>query len=121
MPTHNRDAASPHGRLLERASALPWYVVEPPWNEGAPWINAESPDPHGGHFVCDLTWPHDMPEDVDRSEANAELIVQAVNEYDTLRWLEAEWRKLSLDPNDEQDEEIAKRLQWLDDFRSAES
>lgn len=80
---------------LDSASARPWFVVEPPFNEGAPWINAGSPDPHGGEFVCDLAWPHEFetPENVARTEANAELIVQAVNEHAALAALEVGLRE----------------------------
>ena len=70
----------------DAAAARPWFVVEPPFNEGAPWINAGSPDPHGGEFVCDLAWPHEFeaPENVARTASNAALIVQAVNEREEL-------------------------------------
>lgn len=67
------------------AAPRPWFVVPPPWNEGAPWIAAGSEDPHAGEFVCDLAWPHETPEDVARTEANAELICRAVNEHAVLR------------------------------------
>lgn len=81
-------ATTPSPSSDSRAASTPWFVVGLPWNEAAPWINAESDDPQGGEFVCDLAWPHDTPENVERTEANAALIVRAVNEFDALLAIE---------------------------------
>lgn len=41
------------------ATKGPWFVVGPPWNHGAPFVNAGSEDPHGGKPVCDTSIQED--------------------------------------------------------------
>lgn len=41
-------------KRLVLATPGPWYRVGPPWNDGQPWINAGSEDPHRKRFICDL-------------------------------------------------------------------
>lgn len=71
---------------LEAASKTPWFIVGPPWNEGAPFINAGAEDPHGGEMVCDFVDYHsdDRPDETPRSEEDAALIVAAVNHLPAL-------------------------------------
>ena len=73
-------------RRLLAEERLPWYIVAPPWNEGAPWINAGSPDPHALDFVCDLVnhAGEDGPEEARRVEERAALIVLLVNAADEI-------------------------------------
>lgn len=42
-----------------KATKGPWFVVGPPWNHGAPFVNAGSEDPHGGKPVCDTSIQED--------------------------------------------------------------
>lgn len=58
------------------ALPAPWFVIGPPWNEGAPYIFARYADPHIGEFVCDLL-PHGGEEEPALTEENARLIALA--------------------------------------------
>jgi hypothetical protein len=57
----------------------PWYIVGPPWNEAAPWINAVDDDPHNGAFICDFidTRDDDGPRESVSSDADAAFIAHA--------------------------------------------
>lgn len=100
VPDPARNAAfSPAGRLREllgEASPRPWFVVGPPWNEAAPWINAGSEDPHQQWFVCDFVdeTGDGGPQEAQLSEADAELVCLAVNTLDAFLDLEKGVREL---------------------------
>jgi len=65
----------------DAATPGPWYRVGPPWNRGAPWVNAGSEDPHHGRFLCDLDAEMagvDRDDDEPSNEvADAEFIAHA--------------------------------------------
>ena len=49
--------ATPADMLREldaKATPAPWYSVGLPWNDGDPWINAGSADPHRFSPVCSM-------------------------------------------------------------------
>jgi hypothetical protein len=71
------------------ATPGPWFVVGPPWNEAAPYINAGSDDPHAGSVVCDFI-DRDEAEEMHNSEANAEFVAAA---REDVPWLLAELRR----------------------------
>lgn len=70
--------------LLDAATPRPWYVVGLPWNNGEPWIQAESEDPHAGRYVCEFDSGSIADMDQENLDADAALIVAAVNEYEAL-------------------------------------
>jgi hypothetical protein len=78
---------------MKAATEGGWFVVGPPWNEAAPFINAVSEDPHGGEVVCDFTYcgfDADVRE-TNNSEANAEFIAHARSD---IPWLLEREKKL---------------------------
>lgn len=64
---------------VDAATLGPWYVVGPPWNEGAPWINAVDEDPHNGSFICDFVdlREENGPRESISSEEDADFIAHA--------------------------------------------
>lgn len=93
-----RPGSPNHSRIrvaLAAASERPWFVVGLPWNQAAPWINAGSEDPHGGHFVCDFVNYDDTPTEAARSEPNAELVCLAVNAIEPFLDLEKAAREVA--------------------------
>lgn len=57
----------------------PWFVIGLPWNEGAPFVNAGTADPHDGEVVCDFTYMgyDDDLRETNNSEANAAAVAHA--------------------------------------------
>lgn len=102
--------------LLAAASPRPWFVVGLPWNQGEPWINAETEDPHGGRYVCEFDSDSIADMDQHNLDADAALIVTAVNEYEPLLDIEHEVRQIWKD--DAYPLRIARALGRLEALRS---
>lgn len=66
----------------------PWFVVPLPWDESGCIVNAQTPDPHGGEFICHTDegkWHGYDDEDIERWRANANLIASAPHLLNTCK------------------------------------
>lgn len=59
-------------REMDKAATVgPWFVVGLPWNDGLPWVNATSADPHRFMPVCDMDLRLDYESDRESDVAGA--------------------------------------------------
>jgi hypothetical protein len=58
-------------KRLALATPGPWYRIGPPWNDGQPWINAGSQDPHRKRFICDLDDMSDWGDDDESTQGRS--------------------------------------------------
>lgn len=67
-----------------RPTARPWGVCELPWDDTRMNIYAPPGDPHGARLVAstDTNWLADDEDHDGVDQANADLIVRAVNAHD---------------------------------------
>lgn len=75
MTEHDTPLPAPH----EGATPRPWYILE--YGDGDQLVIHSDPDTR----VCFMATPGSAPNSIERIEANAALIVAAVNAYDPER------------------------------------
>jgi hypothetical protein len=73
--------------MSDGTTPRPWFHVGRPWVDGPGLIYSGSEDPHVGNMVADT-------ESSLNPDADAALIVEAVNAYDRLRRIETAARAL---------------------------
>jgi len=74
--------------LSDCATEGTWFTVDPPWGD-SDWINAGSPDPHGGRMVCVFedrndSWAEveaNAQEDLSTVQDDAAFVAALVNAY----------------------------------------
>jgi hypothetical protein len=80
--------------LLDDAAPRPWFHVGPPWASSPGLVYAGAEDPHAGLLIADVGGDaFEEPWAIQAIEATAELVVRAVNEYESLIELEGAIRR----------------------------
>lgn len=72
--------------MRDLTTPRPWGVCELPWDDRGTAIYSPPGDPHGARLVAstDTEWLADSDDDAGVDQANADLIVRAVNAHDEL-------------------------------------